>query len=64
MHARVLHLLADLAADDVDLLLAVAEDAGEEGVGEGLEALHNLEVVPGADFLLRRAGKKTWAVSK
>ena len=53
MHLRVPHILADLGADDVDLLLRVAEHAGEEGVGEGFEALHRLQVVPRADFFLR-----------
>ena len=54
MHLGVLHLLPDLGADDIDLLLRVAQHAREERIGEGFEALHDLEVVPGADFLLRR----------
>ena len=53
MHPRILHLLSDLVANDVNLLARVLEHAGEEGVGEGLEALHDLQVVPGADFFLR-----------
>lgn len=52
MHPGIPHLLPDLVAHDVDFLLRVAEHAGEEGVGEGLEAFHYLEVVPGADFFL------------
>ena len=55
MHPWILHLLPDLVTDDVDFLLLVAEHAGEEGVGEGFEALHDLQVVPGADFFLSNA---------
>ena len=54
MHARIPHLLPDLVADHVNLPARVLEHAREEGVGEGLEALHDLQVVPGADFLLRK----------
>ena len=54
MHARVLHLLPDLVANDINLLLRILEHAREEGVGEGFETLHDLQVVPGADFFLRR----------
>ena len=59
MHPRILHLLPDLVAHDVDLLARVPEHAGEEGVGEGLEALHDLQVVPGADFFLAKNKRKT-----
>lgn len=58
MHARILHLLPDLVANDVNLLARVLEHAREERVGEGLEALHDLQVVPGADFFLRKKKKK------
>ena len=58
MHAGILHLLPDLVANDVDFLLRVLEHAREEGVGEGLEALHDLQVIPGADFFLRKKEKK------
>ena len=54
MHPRILHLLPDLVANDINLLARVLEHAREEGVGEGLEALHDLQVVPGADFFLRK----------
>ena len=57
MHARILHLRPDLVAHDVHLLARVPEHAREEGVGEGLEALHDLQVIPGADFLLRTRQK-------
>ena len=53
MHLRILHFLSYLSADDIDLRLSVAQDAREKGVGEGFETFHDLEVVPGADFLLR-----------
>ena len=53
MHARILHLLPNLVAHDINLLARVLEHAAEEGVSEGLEALHDLQVVPGADFFLR-----------
>ena len=53
MHARILHLLSDLVTNDINLLLRVLEHAREERVGEGLETLHDLQVIPGADFFLR-----------
>ena len=53
MHARILHLLPDLVTNDINLLLRVLEHAREERVGEGLETLHDLQVIPGADFFLR-----------
>ena len=59
MHARILHLGPDLVAHDVHLLARVPEHAREEGVGKGLEALHDLQVIPGADFLLRTRRKRT-----
>lgn len=49
---RVLEILAGLRAHDLDLLLGVAEGAGEDGVGEGFEAFGALKVVPGAYFFL------------
>ena len=52
VHLRVLHILSDLRAHDIDLLLRVAQRAREERVGVGFEALHGLEVVPRADFFL------------
>ena len=53
VHLGVLHLLADLGTDDIDLLLRVAQNAREKSIREGFEAFHDLEVVPGADLLLR-----------
>lgn len=52
MQLRVLYLLPDVGADDLDLGLGVPEATGEEGVGESFEALHDLEIIPGADFFL------------
>ena len=53
MHIRILHFLPNLGTNDIDLLLRVTQHAGEERIGEGFEALHYLEVVPGADVLLQ-----------
>lgn len=53
MHPRILHLLPDFRTDDINLLLRVAQNAREEGVGERFEAFRDLEVVPGAHFFLR-----------
>ena len=53
VHLRVLHLLPNLGTDHIDLLLRVAQLAREKSIGEGFEAFHDLEVIPGADLLLR-----------
>ena len=53
VHPRILHLFPNLRADNINLLLRVAQHAREKSVGESLEAFHDLEVVPGADFFLQ-----------
>lgn len=52
VHLGGFHLFPDLRTYDIDLLLRVAQNAREESVGERFETLHDLEVVPGADFFL------------
>ena len=54
MHPRILHLLPDLVANHINLLFRVLQHPREERVGERLETLHDLQVIPGADFFLRR----------
>ena len=49
---RVLEIFAGVRAQDLDLLLSVAEGVREDVQREGLEAFGALQVVPGADFLL------------
>ena len=53
MHLRILHFLPNLSTHNIDLLLRVAQHAREKRIGERFETFHDLEVVPGADFLLR-----------
>ena len=53
MHRRILDLLPNIRTDDFDLRLRHPKMAGEESVGEGFETLHNLEVIPSADFFLQ-----------
>lgn len=52
VHLGVLHFLPNLGTHHIDLLLRVAQHAREERIGEGFETFHDLEIVPGADFLL------------
>ena len=52
MHLRILHLLPDLVTNHINLLFRVLERLREDLVGEGLETLHDLQVIPGADFFL------------
>lgn len=52
MQFRVLHLLPDIGANDFDFGLGVPKATSEEGVGETFEALHDLEIIPRANFLL------------
>lgn len=52
VHLWIFHLLADVGADDVNFLLGISQLAGEQGVGEGFETFHDLEVVPRSDFFL------------
>lgn len=52
MHLRVLDLAPDFRANHLDLAFGHAQLPGEERVGEGFETFHDLEVVPGAHFLL------------
>ena len=54
MHLRILHLLPDLVTNHINLLFRVLVHPREEPVGEGLETLHDLQVIPGADFFLRK----------
>lgn len=53
MHRRILDLLPNVRTDDFDLRLGHPQMPGEESVGEGFETLHNLEVIPRADFFLQ-----------
>lgn len=53
MHVRIFHLSPDLRTNDIDLLLRVVQKTREKSVKESFETFRDLEVVPGADFLLR-----------
>ena len=50
---RVFHFFPDVRANHFDFLFRVAQVPSEESEGEGLEAFHDLEVVPGANLFLR-----------
>ena len=63
MHPRILHLLPNLVTNHINLVFRVLQHPREERVGERLETLHDLQVIPGADFLLRNK-KKLNPVSK
>ena len=54
VHLRILHVLPDLLAHDIDLLLRVSQGPREKGISEGFEALHYLEVIPSADLFLQK----------
>ena len=56
VHLGVLHLLADVGANDLDLLLGVAQLPREERVCKAFETLRDLQVVPRAHFFLRGGG--------
>lgn len=52
VHCRVLHLLPNVCANNLDFGLGVSQMPGKEGVSETFEAFHNLKVIPGAHFFL------------
>lgn len=53
VHLGVLHLLADVGANDLNLFLGVTQLPCEKRVREPFEPLHDLQVVPRAHFFLR-----------
>ena len=52
MYFGILHLFTDICTDHVDFLGRIAQLMGKELVQEALEAFHNLQVIPCADFFL------------
>lgn len=52
MQFPVLYLSPDLGTNNIDLPLRVSKVASKECIGESFETLGDLQVIPGANFLL------------